>query len=560
MNRSRYLKIIFFFGRMILNVIFWELILRRIGFRKLTQKTRSNRMVRYARNFRFLAIQMGGVMIKVGQFFSARADVLPIEITAELSGLQDEVPPANFEDIKSLAEAELGGSLDNIYEWFDITPLAAASLGQVHRAKLKPAAADEEDAPTFQDVVVKIQRPDIEEVIATDLSALRVVGKWLMRYRPIRKRADIPAMLNEFTRILYEEIDYIAEGHNAETFAENLKDDPRVVIPAVIWPQTTRRVLTLEDVYAIKITDYEAITQAGIDLSEVAIRLFEVYLTQIFEDGFIHADPHPGNLFVNPTNSENPDDPEWQLVFVDFGMVARIPPGTKSGLRELAIAVGTKDSQRMVASFQTLNVLLPSADLDLIAQAEAVALDRFWGKTMEELNSIPFEELHEIAQQFRELIFSMPFQVPQDLIFLARTVAILSGMCTGLDPNFNFFVNITPFAKKLLVEESGSNWDYWLSEVGSVLLALAGLPKKMENTLGILARGDLKIQSPQLDRSMRSNNRALRQLVSAVVFFTLLTNGVLLYINDEILFSRILLVGSLIPLIALIFPRSRRRL
>jgi predicted unusual protein kinase regulating ubiquinone biosynthesis (AarF/ABC1/UbiB family) len=281
MSRSRYLRIIFFFGRVILNLIFWEMILRYIGLRKIVKRTRSKRLQKIARAYHNMAVQMGGVLIKVGQFLSARADILPIEITAELSGLQDEVPPEDFEGIRQLAEAELGGVLLEKFAEFEEEPLAAASLGQVHRARL--SGTTDGEANRWVDVVVKIQRPDIETIIATDVAALRTVGNWLMRYRPIRRRADVPALLAEFTRILYEEIDYLAEGGNADTFAENFKDIPGVRIPGVVWSHTTRRVLTLEDVYAIKVTDYEDITAGGVDRSEVAKRLFDIYLRQIFE-------------------------------------------------------------------------------------------------------------------------------------------------------------------------------------------------------------------------------------------------------------------------------------
>ena len=175
--------------------------------------------------------------------------------------------------------------------------------------------------------MVKVQRPNIENIIATDLAALRTVGRWLNYYPPIRKRANVPALLEEFTRTLYEEIDYLAEGRNAETFAANFKDHPGVLVPKVIWTHTAQRVLSLEDVQGIKITDYEAISAAGISRTEVASRLLDTYLQQIFQDGFFHADPHPGNLFVrvNPADGTRLEKkPEWRLTFVDFGMVGRI--------------------------------------------------------------------------------------------------------------------------------------------------------------------------------------------------------------------------------------------
>ena len=293
--RGRYFRILTFFAGVIVRFIYWELIVRRIGFRQLAKRTRLERFRREAMRFRALALRMGGVMIKVGQFLSSRLDVLPPEITETLADLQDEVPAESFADIRQLAEQELGASLAEKFEWFDENPLAAASLGQVHRAKLKL----DEDAD-FLNVVVKVQRPGIASIVTVDLSALQRVGNWLMRYRPVREHADVPALLREFSATVYEEINYQKEAGNAETFFENFDDDKYVNVPRVIRSLSTLRVLTLEDVFAIKITDYDAITAAGIDRGEVARKLLDTYLEQIFEDGFFHADPHPGNLFITP--------------------------------------------------------------------------------------------------------------------------------------------------------------------------------------------------------------------------------------------------------------------
>ena len=444
MLRTRYRRIVLFFARVAVSLIVWELTLPRLGFRRYAKRTRSGRLRRIAADFRALAIEMGGVLIKVGQFLSSRLDVLPEEITTELAQLQDEVPPETFADIRRVVEADLGAPLAERFAAFEEEPLAAASLGQVHRARLESAGQDapgeeeprreETDGP-LTDVVVKVLRPEIETVVATDLAALRTVGRWLHRYPPIRRRADVPALLDEFAHILYEEIDYLAEGRNAETFAANFEGRPGVLVPRVVWTHTTKRVLTLEDVYGIKITDYDAITAAGVDRVEVAQRLLDTYLRQIFDDGFFHADPHPGNLFVSA--GETGGEAGWQLTFVDFGMVGRVPPNLRAGLREAVIAVGTRDAARVVKSYQLLGVLLPHANLALLEKAEAQAFERFWGKSIAELREISFEEMHEFAIEFRELMYTMPFQIPQDLILLGRALAILSGMCTGLNPGFN---------------------------------------------------------------------------------------------------------------------------
>lgn len=499
---------------------------------------------------------MGGVLIKVGQFLSARADMLPEEITSELSGLQDEVPPEDFNAIRQLIEAELGGSLSEKFSEFEETPLAAASLGQVHRARLFPQQSQENGGR--QQVVIKVQRPDIEQVIATDLGALRTVGGWAMRYEPIRRRADIPALLAEFSRILYEEIDYIAEGRNAETFAENFKHQPGIIIPNVIWSLTTRRVLTLEDVYAIKITDYEQIKAAGIPLEEVAERIFDIYLFQIFENGFFHADPHPGNLFVDLLSTGEDGQVTWQLTFVDFGMVGHVPPGTRSGLRELAIGLATKDAARMVKAFQVLKVLLPSADLDLIAKADARVFERFWGKSMDELREIPYQEMHEFAKEFRELVYAMPFQVPQDIVFLLRTVAILAGICTGLYPNFNFWESLIPYATKLLAEEGESRFDFLLAEAGAILQTLLALPRKMESTLEKIERDEVGVRIPGVESRLSGIELTLRRILYALIFAALLISAVQLQLGGELLLAQLLYAGSLIVFVGLLFARPKK--
>jgi len=494
---------------------------------------------------------MGGVMIKVGQFLSSRLDVLPQEVTDELANLQDEVPAESFEEIEQLAEKELGASLNQKFEWFDESPLAAASLGQVHRARLRV----EDEAAGFRKVVVKVQRPSIELIVEVDLSALKRVGNWLMRYRPIREHADVPALLREFSTTVHEEIDYLHEAKNAERFFDNFKGDPDVHVPRIVKSLSTLRVLTLEDVYAIKITEYAEITRAGIDRGDVAKKLLDTYLEQIFEDGFVHADPHPGNLFVTPIGLDKEFPRRWQLTFVDFGMTARVPDGVRDGLREMLIGVGTKDASRVVRSYQQLGMLLPGADLKLIEQAEAQVFNRFWGMSMSELRNTTPDELKKFAHQYRDLIFSMPFQVPNDLILLARTVAILSGMCTGLDPDFNLWGQISPYARKLIEQEATKGIDNWLEEFGSLLQNLIALPSQASRLFSQVERGDLIVQSPQVVREVHSLTRSVDTLTGSIVFLGFLLSGVLLYNAGNILFARGMLIGSGLVLLWILFSR-----
>lgn len=525
--RVRYWRIVLFFARVTASIIFWDIFLRRIGLGAWAKNTRPRRLQNIAIRFRALAIRLGGVMIKVGQFLSARLDVLPPEITDELSGLQDEVPPVDFEPIRLQTEFELGSAIEKVFLTFEKDPVAAASLGQVHRARLLP---NEAEAMGFENVVVKILRPNIEQIVEVDMAAIRVVGGWLKRYKPVSDRADVPAIVEEFAAVLNAELDYLSEGKNAETFATNFKDDGGVHVPRVIWNRTTRRVLTLEDVTSIKITDYEAITEAGISRAAVAERLLATYLKQIFEDGFFHADPHPGNLFVLPLDEKDADGfTKFRLTFIDFGMVGRMPDKLMEGLREVVIAVGLQDAPRLIKAYQTLGVLLPSANIKLLEEASAQVFDRFWGKSMNELRSIQHSDMMKFGLQFRELMISMPFQIPENLLLLGRTIGILSGMCTGLNANFNLWLQLAPYAKKLTEGEGGSVFDTFLNEAGELLKTLIAIPGRAERVLGRIERGQLNVEAPLVNLQISYLERSVNRLTGGIVFLGLLVAGAILY-------------------------------
>lgn len=553
--RLRYWRIVLFFGRVVFGFIAWEVVGPRLGLRRLAERTRERRLQRTAARFRVLAIALGGLMIKLGQFLSSRLDVLPRSITNELSGLQDEVPAEELDALLSVATAELGGPLSEHFAWFDEEPLAAASLGQAHRARLRDADADELG---FRDVVVKIQRPHIQQVIEVDLSALRRVGRWLTRYRPIASRANVPGLVEEFAHTSLNEVEYLAEAANAERFAENFAADPRVKVPRIVWELTSRRVLTMEDVSAIKIADHAAITAAGIDRGQVATVLVESYLQQIFRDSFVHLDPHPGNLFVTPITDPAPGEPAWKLTFIDFGMMGEVPENLREGLTEALISVGLRDGARAVRSMEILNVILPGADMHLIERASTEVFARFGGMSMDELVNVPPEEMIEFARQFRELVFELPFQVPEDMLMLGRSVGILSGVATGLEPSFNVWAVLTPYAATLVSGEGGLSVDRIVKEAADLGRALLALPGRVDRVLTSAERGELTVRTPRVAAQVERLNRTARGTNGVLVFAALLLAGAVALGTDPVL-GRWLMGLSAAPLLwAMIAGRPPR--
>ena len=533
--RGRYRQILWFFARVISHLVWWDLLVGRI-FNSAVRRSRPKRFRQMSRRFRVLAIDMGGVLIKLGQFLSARVDVLPPEITEELAGLQDEVPPVPFPDIESVLEAELG-DVGTHFAYFDSNPLAAASLGQAHRGWLAPAE-DQSGSGRPRSVVVKVQRPGIENVVRTDLAALQVVARWAMRYRPIRRRADIPALMDEFAATLWEELDYASEADNAERFAEMFVENKDVRIPAVYRQHSTRRVLVLEDVSGIKITDVEAIAAAGIDPKEVAIRVLDAYFHQIFKEGFFHADPHPGNLFVQPLDSlgrhgDGASRP-FRLAFVDFGMVGHIERLMGDNLRKVLVSITQRDAWGLTQAYNDLGFFLPGADLDRIAEAQARILDQIWGRNLLELSQPDPREIQELSSEFRDLLFEFPFQVPQDFIFLGRAFGMLSGLASLLDPGINPWQLLEQYGREIILSQEGL--EFSLSAIAEWLRMFVSLPSQLQRVLAAAESGRLRGQSGpdrallrRLDRIERRLSRPNWGLIAAA----LLVSGTLFYLNDE---------------------------
>jgi len=552
---------VWLFGR----AIFWQVYVSKV-FPRWVERTGTKRFTKYAKEFRKFAIRMGGVMIKAGQFASTRADVLPEEVIAELAGLQDKVPTIPFKKIRKVLERELG-DLDSRYEWITEEPVAAASLGQVHRAQLKGEDGDR--------VVVKIQRPKVRDLINTDMAALFIVARLAMRFSFIRKRADMIQLSEEFGRVLLEEVSYEKEAENAKRFQNMFADDAGVYVPHIYTEHSSDFILTIEDVTSLKVDDYEALAHAGINRKDVAQRMMDTYMQQIFSDRFFHADPHPGNLFVYPLPVSPEEEAQYvqagggrpfYLIFIDFGMTGSLTPEIVQGLINTLTAVITRDSNKLVDSYVELGFLLPNADLYRIKEATSTVFDTVWGMSMVDMATMDFEVIQNIGTEFNDLLYDLPFRVPQDFVYLGRTVAILTGMATKLDPNYNPWTEIQYYMQELITtNEDGNIFDELTKTLQDSLdEIITGGPQgfirvaeriyeqfrrasRTEQLLQQIVNGDVQVETRlssqhrfQLERIEAQSRRTTRTVMSGA----LLISAVMLHTNGDSELAIISLAGA----------------
>lgn len=451
----------------------------------ISDEAKASRRRKIAVDVRETLLELGPTFIKVGQLFSTRADLFPSEFVDELSKLQDQVPAFNYDQVASIVESDLGKPVNVLYRHFDPVPLAAASLGQVHRAQL----------PTGEEVVVKVQRPGLKKLFAIDLEILKGITRYFQNHRDWGQGRDWMGIYDECCKILWEEIDYLNEGRNADLFRRNFRDESWVKVPRVYWRYASPRTLTLEYLPGIKISHYDAIEAAGLDRKNIAKLSAKAYLQQILEGGFFHADPHPGNLAVSP---------EGGLIFYDFGMMGQVKSLTREKLMGTFFGIAQKDADRVVESLVDLGALVPTSDLGAVRRSVQFMLDNFMDKPFES------QSVGAISDDLYEIAYGQPFRFPATFTFVMRAFSTLEGVGRGLDPDFNFMEVAKPFAIKLMSNEnpsgnSGSLFDELSRQAIQVGNSAFGLPRRVEDTLDKLERGDLKVrvQSSETDRLLR---------------------------------------------------------
>src|SRR5688572_17802370 len=379
-------------------------------------------------------IALGPTFIKIGQSLSTRADLLPLAYVTELATLQDQVPAFSTADAFARIEAELGRPLHEAYPEIDSEPIAAASLGQVYRARLA----------TGEEVAVKVQRPDLEATISFDIAILYRLVKLTNRFFPrATENADWEGMLREFHVTIFEEMDYVKEGRNADRFRYNFRTWRAIRVPKVFWSHTNTRVLTLEFIRGTKVVNIEGLRANGISAVKVNRLLVRTYLKQLLEDGFFHADPHPGNLLVMDSG---------HLAFFDFGMVGRITPRLQSQMIDAFFHVVSRDVQGLGQDIFNLKFLKPGVDPETIRPVVESLFKHYLNLKLGDVN------FKELTYDLAEVMYEYPFRLPANFTYVMRALMTLEGIGIVTDPGFSFFETAKPYAREFMLRREGKHF------------------------------------------------------------------------------------------------------
>lgn len=453
--------------------------------------------------------ELGPTYIKLGQIVSTRADLVPPQYAAELARLQDAAPPVPAAQVHAALAEELGEQT-RLLEDLDDEPLASASIGQVHTARFAGT-----------DVVVKIQRPGVAAEITTDLDILRELAARANRASTLAADIDVAGFVEEFAQTLRGELDYLAEARNAERFAATFADDARVHIPRVVWETTTARVLTLERLRGIKISDSAALDAAGIDRRELAERACSVLLKMVFEDGFFHADPHPGNFFVEPGG---------RLGIVDFGMVGRVDDRLREQLVRMLLALVQDDPERVTTVLVELCGTPRTGDVAGLQAQVARLLSRYVGRPMAEVPLVPL--ITELVGILRE----HHLRLPREMALLLKMIVMADGLGKQLDPDVDIMTILAPYAQELLLASLTPEALLRRARRLGVDLLQLGLdaPRTVRHVAAVLERGGFDVHlrtgelEPLLDRAEKIGNRVVAGLITAA-----LINAIGELVSDE---------------------------
>lgn len=457
------------------------------------------------RRLRHALEELGPTFIKLGQVMSTRPDLIPPAYLEELSKLQDSVPPFPTEAARELVESELGKSIDDLFTSFEDAPMAAASLGQVHRAVSKDGSR----------VVVKVQRPNIENIVDTDLEILFDLARLAQARTPLGEIYDLTEIAEDFADTLRGELDYRREARHAQRFQRNFANDEAIYIPRVFWDLTTRRILVLEEIQGIKINDLARLDAEGIDRHQLALDSARLIVEQVFVHQFFHADPHPGNFYVLPPSGNGE---RARIGAMDFGMVGWIDSRTRQHLLRLMVGIVRQDIEGLVDEFQRMGVIEWGI-------SDRVRLERDLRRLLNRYRGLALKEWRagELVRELMPIAFRHHLRFPSELWLLAKALSMLEGMGRQLDADFDLFGVAEPYARRLYLEsvsprETGQRALTSISEWGEELVLL---PQQLRRVVERLERGTISVsvrdegRASQLDRWDRMASRLAASLLIA---------------------------------------------
>jgi ubiquinone biosynthesis protein len=492
-----------------------------------------HRPIRQAEHLRLALGELGVTFTKLGQMLSTRADLLPPEYVHELSMLQDSAPRVPAAEIRRVIREELGAEAEERFASFDDVPIASASIGQVHGARLQDG----------RDVVVKVQRPCVADQIEVDLGIMRGVADWMQVHTAFGRDYDLRPLVEEFAHSLHGELDYVREGQSADRFRRAMADEPRLWIPLIHWDLTTRRVLTMERVTGIKVTDIEGLERLGVSRRHIAETAVRTFIRQVLEHGFFHADPHPGNFFVQPDGT---------VAVVDFGMTGRVSEITQMRLLRAGLAAIREDAEALAEEMYALGVAGRRADRAAFQRDLDHLLGHYGGRSLRELSATV------VVREFTDIAFRHRLQLPGELALLFRVVIMSEGLGLTVDPDFHYLDYASPFFQERWNRYHGLTSTARRVGRAAVDAAELGLelPRRAAMLLGRLERGELElnVRHEGLDRfsnqlQVMFNRLALAVILAASVVAMALALGVRAFPGGAAYLSWLFKIGLVFSLV-----------
>lgn len=453
--------------------------------------------------------ELGPTFIKLGQFASTRADLFPKEIISELEKLQDQVPPFSYAEVEKMIRQELGGPVEDVFAWFDPHPIAAASIGQVHRAAL----------PTGEAVAVKVQRPSIRTVVETDLEILQDLAELAQQRLKWAERFQVRKLAQEFAQAMLAELDYTIEGRNAERIGRQFKDNPSVLIPKVYWSYTTPTILTMQYVDGIKVNEFEKLKRLGVHHKRLAQRIVHALFHQIFNEGFFHGDPHPGNILVLPDET---------IVFLDFGLIGRLTPQMKEHFASLVIALMRQSTEGVVETVARMGLVPDEVNREQLILDVDHLRDKYYDVPLSQVS------IGEAVNDLFSLAYQHQIKIPANLTLLGKALLTIEGVVEQLDPEISIVQVAEPFGRRLLLER------YHPLKIGEKIVSsgmklldvVSQIPKGVEELAAVIKQGrmHMEITIPELDRLLSKLDRISNRLSFSIVLlaFSIIMVGLII--------------------------------